>query len=107
MLASEAKALAVEFEENKGNLPWPVDNGLIVKRYGKQAHPNLRGITITSTGLHIATDKGENAKSVFNGKVLAIQLLSGGKKAVLVQHGNYITTYNNLESLFVKNGRTQ
>lgn len=103
-LTPEAKALAKRFEQNKGKLPWPVSSGLVVRRYGKQAHPTLRGITITSTGLHIATNKDEVAKSVFNGKVLAIQLLTGGRKAVLIQHGNYITTYNNLESLSVKKG---
>ena len=103
-LSPAAKALASQFEKNKGKLPWPVREGLIVRRYGRQAHPTLRGITITSNGLHIATTKDATAKSVFKGKVLAVQLLSGGRKAVLVQHGNYITTYNNLETLFVKNG---
>lgn len=103
-LTPEAKALALKFEQNKGKLPWPVKSGLVVRRFGKQAHPTLRGITITSSGLHIATEQGATAKSVFNGKVLAIQVLSGGRKAILIQHGNYITTYNNLESLRVNKG---
>jgi len=103
-LTPEAKALAKRFEQNKGKLPWPVVNGLVVRRFGNQPHPTLRGITITSSGLHIGTNKGAYAKSVFNGEVLAVQLLSGGKKAVLVQHGNYITTYNNLEMVSVKKG---
>ena len=105
-LTPEAKALATRFVQNKGKLPWPVDNGIVVRRFGVQPHPTFKGITITSTGLHIASDKGTMAKSVFNGKVLGVQLHSGGKKAVLVQHGNYITTYNNLESLAVKTGDT-
>ncbi len=103
-LTPEAKALAKKFEQNKGKLPWPVKKGLIVRRFGTQPHPTLGGITITSSGLHIATAKNSFAHSVFGGKVLAIQLLTGGKKAVLIQHGNYITTYNNLESLSVKKG---
>jgi septal ring factor EnvC (AmiA/AmiB activator) len=103
-LTPEAKALAKRFEQNKGKLPWPVKNGLVVRKFGKQPHPTLGGITITSSGLHIATNSGTYAECVFNGKVLAIQLLSGGKKAVLIQHGNYITTYNNLETLSVKRG---
>ena len=105
-LTPEAKALAKRFEQNKGKLPWPVTNGLVIRRFGTQPHPTLGGITITSSGLHIATNKNTYAKSVFNGKVLAIQLHSGGKKAVLIQHGNYITTYNNLEALSVKTGDT-
>lgn len=103
-LTPEAKLLAKKFESNRGKLPWPVSSGLVVRKFGSQAHPTLRGITITSSGLHIATDKGAMAKSVFNGKVLAIQVLTGGKKAVLIQHGNYITTYNNLETLLVRKG---
>jgi septal ring factor EnvC (AmiA/AmiB activator) len=105
-LTPAAKALAKRFERNKGKLPWPVKSGLVVRRFGRQSHPTLSGITITSSGLHIATDKGATAKSVFNGKVLAIQVLTGGKKAILIQHGNYITTYNNLESLTVNKGDT-
>ena len=103
-LTPEAKALAKNFESNKGKLPWPVKSGLVVRKFGKQKHPTLGGITITSSGLHIATEKRATAQSVFNGKVLAIQVLSGGRKAVLIQHGNYITTYNNLETLAVNKG---
>jgi septal ring factor EnvC (AmiA/AmiB activator) len=103
-LTPEAKALAKRFEQNRGKLPWPVSNGLVVRRYGTQRHPTLSGITVTSPGLHIATNKGTYAQSVFNGKVLAIILSSGGKKAVIIQHGNYLTTYNNLETLSVKKG---
>jgi len=106
ILSPEAKALAVNFELNKGKLPWPVTEGLIVRKFGIQAHPTFSGITINSTGLHIATKKGMSATAIFNGKVLAIQVTSEGRKNVLVQHGNYITAYNNLENSFVKVGNT-
>ena len=54
--------------------------------------------------LHIATKANTAAKSIFTGKVLAIQKNADGKKSVLVQHGNYISAYNNLESVYVKKG---
>ena len=104
-LTPEAKALAVNFEKNKGKLPWPVESGIITRRFGKQPHPTFKGITIESTGLHIATDKGNNAESVFKGKVLAVQTLAEKRKSVLVQHGNYITAYNNLENVYVSEGQ--
>lgn len=104
ILSPEAKALAAKFEQNKGKLPWPVKEGLITRRYGVQPHPTIGGITINSTGVHFATRKGFNALCVFNGKVLGVQSLPGGKRSVLVQHGNYITVYNNLESVYVKKG---
>lgn len=103
-LTPEAKALADRFVQNKGNLPWPVERGLVVRRFGKQAHPTLSGITIQSTGLHIVTERGSNAESIFNGEVLSVLTLSEGKKSVMVRHGNYITAYNNLEQVYVSKG---
>ncbi|MDT7831097.1 peptidoglycan DD-metalloendopeptidase family protein [Flavobacteriaceae bacterium S356] len=103
-LTPKAKALAARFEQNKGNLPWPVESGLVVRRFGRQAHPTLRGITINSTGLHIVTDRGKSAECIFNGTVLAVQTLAQGKKNVLVQHGNYISAYKNLENSYVNTG---
>ena len=101
-LTPEAKALAANFEQNKGKLPWPVETGLVVRRFGKQPHPIYPGNYINSTGIHIATDKGTHAKAIFNGEVLAIQTQSEGKKSILLRHGNYISVYNNLESVFVR-----
>lgn len=104
ILSPEAKALALKFEQNKSKLPWPVKEGLVTRRFGVQPHPTIGGITVNSTGLHINTSAGAIAECVFNGKVLAIQLTSEGRKNVLVQHGNYITAYNNLQNSFVKTG---
>jgi septal ring factor EnvC (AmiA/AmiB activator) len=103
-LTPEAKALASRFEQNKGKLPWPVDNGIVTRRFGRQPHPIYKGNYINSTGIHITTQKGTNAEAIFNGEVLAIQVQSEGKKSVLIRHGNYISVYNNLENAFVKKG---
>ena len=100
--AAEKKLLA-NFEQNKGSLPWPV-NGIITRKYGIQPHPTFSGIKINSPGLHIVTKSNTDARSIFNGKVLALQSLSGGKKSVLIQHGSYISAYNNLENSYVKKG---
>lgn len=103
-LTPEAKALASRFEQNKGRLPWPVDNGIVTRRFGRQPHPIYKNAQINSTGIHIATKKGTNAESIFNGEVLAIQVQAEGRKSVLVRHGNYISVYNNLETSYVKTG---
>jgi len=104
ILSPEAKALAVKFESNKGKLPWPLRESLVTRRFGKQPHPTFSGIILNSPGLHLVTKKGAYAESIFSGKVLAIQLTSERKKNILVQHGNYITAYNNLENSLVKMG---
>jgi septal ring factor EnvC (AmiA/AmiB activator) len=103
-LTPEAKILENDFVSNKGKLPSPVKRGVIVRRYGKQAHPTLKGITIESNGIFYATEKNAKARVIFNGKVLAIQVLPGKKKAVLIQHGNYISVYKNLDNVLVKKG---
>lgn len=103
-LTAEAKALASKFILNKGNLPWPVDKGFVSTYFGKQPHPIVKSITIQSNGVRITTDDGSKARAVFDGVVLAVQVMSGNKKAVLIQHGNYITVYKNLENILVNKG---
>lgn len=103
-LTPEAKKLEKDFISNKGKLPSPVERGVIVRHFGKQSHPTLKGITIESNGVFYATEKGANARVIFNGKVLAIQVLPGKKKAVLIQHGNYISVYKNLDNVKVNKG---
>ena len=103
-LTAEAKELAAQFTSNKGKLPWPVEKGYVSLYYGKQRHPIVRTTTIQSNGVRITTSKGSKARAVFNGTVLAVQVMSGNKKAVLIQHGNYISVYKNLENVNVSTG---
>ena len=42
---------------NKGNLPWPVERGVIIQRFGLQPHPVVRTTKIQSNGIVIATTK--------------------------------------------------
>ena len=103
-LTPEDKALASQFSSNKGKLPWPVEKGYVSTYFGKQPHPIVRTATIQSNGVRITTDKQSKARAVFDGTVFNILLMSGNKKAVLIQHGNYISVYKNLENVFVSKG---
>ena len=58
---------------------------------------------LTQTQQPSGTRFGANA--IFNGEILAIQTQSEGKKSVLIRHGNYISIYNNLESVYVNDGQ--
>ncbi|MFA5299816.1 MAG: peptidoglycan DD-metalloendopeptidase family protein [Lutibacter sp.] len=104
MLTPEAKILASKFAANKGQLPWPVDRGFVSTYYGKQPHPVVKTATIQSNGVRITTSEGSKARAVFEGTVLAIQVMGGNLKAVLIQHGDYITVYKNLENVYVNTG---
>ncbi|MBU2526537.1 MAG: peptidoglycan DD-metalloendopeptidase family protein [Bacteroidetes bacterium] len=103
-LTPEAKIVADNFLSNKGNLPWPIEKGLVVMGYGKQPHPYVKNVYINSNGVRIATEEGAKARAIFQGEVLEVQIIKGANKTVLVQHGNYISVYNNLSKVFVKKG---
>lgn len=103
-LTPEGKVVANSFKANQGSLPWPVTKGYISLRYGDQPHPVQTHLTIHNSGIEISTESGARARSVFQGEILQVQVLSGGNKAVLIQHGDYITVYQNLSEVFVKKG---
>ncbi len=103
-LTPEAKALAESFSKNKGNLPWPVERGVIIQKFGLQPHPVVRTTKIKSNGIVIATTKDANVRSVFEGVILSILKFKGSNLTVLIKHGNYISAYKNLSKVFVEKG---
>ncbi|MGB0273867.1 MAG: murein hydrolase activator EnvC family protein [Flavobacteriaceae bacterium] len=104
VLTPEAKALAASFAANKGRLPWPVAKGIVTQKFGTQRHPVVRTTTIKSNGVTLSVPVDTEARSVFEGKVLNIVQFKGSNPIVLVQHGNYITSYKNLSKVYVKKG---
>ena len=103
-LTPEGRLVSSNFQANRGRLPWPVKEGVIVRRFGTQPHPVVRTTTINSNGISIATSSNSIAYSVFDGEVLSVYGFSGGNPGVLIRHGKYISNYQNLSSIFVKKG---
>ena len=103
-LTPEGRLISSNFQANRGRLPWPVKQGVIVRRFGTQPHPVVRTTTINSNGISIATSPNSLALSVFDGEVLSVYGFSGGNPGVLIRHGKYISNYQNLSSIFVKKG---
>ena len=103
-LTAEAKILADNFRANKGKLPWPVEKGFVSLGYGKQPHPVYPTLVINNSGVEITTDTGAYARSVFAGEVTNIMVLSPVNKAVMIQHGDCFTVYQNLSSVSVSKG---
>lgn len=102
-LTKEGKIIADNFKANKGQLPWPVEKGYVSLPYGDQHHPVEKTLMIHNSGIEITTEKGSAVRTVFSGEVMSVQII-GGKKAVYVQHGDYISMYFNLASVSVKVG---
>ena len=103
-LTPEAKLIANNFKSNKGRLPWPLEKGVVIQRFGKQPHPVVRTTTIQSNGVTIATKPNSIVRSVFDGEVMAILVYKGSNPSVLIRHGNYISAYKNLGRVDVKKG---
>ena len=95
--------LSSNFAQNKGKLPYPVEQGIITGRYGLSQHPTQKKVTVNNNGVDISTTKGAKARSVFEGEVSYV-MLQGNNNVILIRHGLYFTLYSNLEKVFVKAG---
>ncbi len=106
VLTPEEKIVSDNFKANKGKLPWPVEKGYLQQGYGNYADPVYPSVTHINTGVEIAAQSGANARAVFDGEVLMIQLIKGSsRKAVYIQHGDFVTIYHNLDEVSVKKGQ--
>lgn len=103
-LTPEAKLIADNFRSNRGRLPYPVEKGFISLGYGDQPHPVFSTLTIHNSGVEITTEQGANARAVFGGEVTSVIVISPLNKAVMVQHGDFFTVYQNLSSVSVSKG---
>lgn len=96
---------SVEFEKNRGRLPWPVEKGEIVSYFGRNPHPTLSGVEVNNNGIDIGTGKGASVRAVFNGKVSSVIVIPNAGKCVIISHGAYRTVYANLASVSVSKGQ--
>lgn len=98
----EVTKVSVGFENNRGNLPWPVDKASVVAGFGKQ---KIEGTSLVedNIGLTIQTNAGTNVKAVFEGVVTSIYDVAGSQ-TVTIKHGKYFTTYYNLSVVNVSKG---
>ena len=103
-LTPEARLLATNFSSNKGKLIWPVEKGIKSQGFGVYADKIYPGIKHQNNGVTITTNKGEQARAIFEGEVIDVKTTRTGQKAVFIRHGNYITTYYNLANSFVQKG---
>lgn len=92
------------FRQNRGRLPWPVQNGYISRRYGRQKHPTLANIEIDNKGIDIRTEERAPVKAVYDGIVSGIQYVPGHENTVIVQHGDFYTVYSNLNEVNLSKG---
>jgi septal ring factor EnvC (AmiA/AmiB activator) len=100
-LTTEEANYALDFESNKGKLPWPVEKGKIITQFGTYSHPEVSSVMIENRGIDILTEKNAPIQAIFQGIVSRVIDMEGSK-IVLIRHGNYITVYSDLTNVKVK-----
>lgn len=103
-LTPQDKLVSDSFKSNKGKLPWPTKYGIITESFGEHNHPVLKGVKTRNNGVDISTSKNAEVTAVFNGTVTKVLTILGANFTVIVRHGNYLTVYQNLKTVDVKNG---
>lgn len=103
-LTPEQELVGNDFRNNRGNLPWPVDRGIITTGFGNQEYPGLRGSNLRNNGIDINSAPGTKVRAVFEGEVTKVFAILGANYTVLIRHGEFLSVYQNLVNVRVKSG---
>ncbi|MCE3284305.1 MAG: hypothetical protein K0R70_561, partial [Steroidobacteraceae bacterium] len=91
------------FEPLKGKLPWPVQDGKVLARFGQ---PRAGG-SLRWQGMLIGTDRGARVRAPFAGRVVYGDWLPGMGLMLVLDHGSgFMSLYGHNEELFRKVGET-
>jgi septal ring factor EnvC (AmiA/AmiB activator) len=101
---SEIDKVSVDFDAGRSSLPWPVRNGVIVRKFGS-THDKELNIVTTSNGIDISVPVNTPVKAVSGGKVAQIAFLPTFGNVVIIRHPkSYLTVYANLARVSVSKG---
>lgn len=100
----EQKLIGENFLDNKGRLPWPVEQGIVTSHFGIQKHPEFKYLTEDNIGIEITSSGLVVARSVFKGEVAKVFSIPGANMTVIIRHGKFLTVYSNLINVKVKQG---
>ncbi len=100
---NESLTQSINFETNRGNLPWPVSSGYVSTQFGRYNVPGT-GLTGDMPGVEISMPAGSVVKAVADGEVSAVFDMGDGQ-AIVIRHGKYFTTYSHLGSVAVSRGQ--
>lgn len=95
----EGREMSINFENNKGRLPWPVSTGVVTAHYGIEKIAGTK-LSRRTDGIEISLPIGSAVRSVADGKVIYAGEVDG-QQVLVVQHGKYFCGYQNLSSVSV------
>ena len=103
LLGNDAEVkLNANFISNKGTLPWPVDKGYMIMRFGPQKLDI--GVVVDNPGITIGSEIGTSVKALFDGEVSSVTNIEN-MQVVIIKHGAYFTTYSNLSGVNLSRGQ--
>ncbi len=102
-LTPEERQITNGLEANKGRLPWPVDKGYVIEKFGKNKHP-LFNIVTENYGVDIKTNRAAAARTIFAGEVNSVTYIPGMGQTVIINHGSFFTVYSKLSKVNVAKG---
>jgi septal ring factor EnvC (AmiA/AmiB activator) len=97
----ETAPATAAFGFNKGQLPWPVSGGRIVRAFGTQQHPRFKDVKTQNNGIDIRAEGTNVVRAVADGRVSSIQFIPGYQNTLIIQHGEYYSVYSNLAEVTV------
>lgn len=95
----EGREMSINFENNRGSLPWPVASGVVTAQNGIQTIPGTK-LKRKTDGIEISLPAGSPIKCVADGKISYISEVEG-EQMIIIKHGKYFTGYINLSSVAV------
>jgi septal ring factor EnvC (AmiA/AmiB activator) len=100
-LEREPVAKQAPFEPLKGKLPWPVQQGRVLARFGQ---PRAGG-SLKWQGMLIGTDRGARVRAPYAGRIVYGDWLPGMGLMIVIDHGGgYMSLYGHNEEIFRKVG---
>ncbi|QEC67544.1 peptidoglycan DD-metalloendopeptidase family protein [Panacibacter ginsenosidivorans] len=100
---TEEANISINFENSRGRLPWPADQGYVSTHFGPYTVPGTK-LKGDMPGVEITLPVGSNIKNVADGEISAVFDLGNGQ-TVVIRHGKYFTTYTNLSNVSVSKGQ--
>lgn len=99
----EGREMSINFENNRGRLPWPVSTGVVTAHKGVEKIPGTK-LERKTDGIEISVPIGSMVRSVADGKVIYAGEVDG-EQLLVVQHGKYFSGYQYLSSVSVSAGQ--
>ena len=103
-LSAVEKTLDASFSKNRGRLNAPIEQGVVIERFGTHPHPTHPSLSISNNGITYRTEPNSTVKAVFEGRVNSVNFVNGSDYCILIEHGGYYTAYSQVGSASVKKG---